>query len=403
MFVSCRRAVGDRNGERGLALVVAVFFAIIICGLVFSGTMALKTHRTKTETSYRLHGQAIQLARSGLYEALAWFRKQTSQPVVTFAPQRNTAATPPILDTEDPDIGTVREVEIAGSIWGRYEVWKRWDTDPDPVRLAWRNRVRAEDVSLQRGAATLGTVWRVRSIGIIYLRKDASRPYHQAPNQVLARDLAETELRRLTLAPPGQAAICTSTPSGSSVNNRGKVSGTPGAGIFYRAAAGNPTVAAGSVIGLPPLSSSGTYNSTTKAVFGVTEDELRSLADDIVTTSASFPSPLPTASLLFAETNLTFDAARPLRGNGIVYVRGNVVLTAGSNSWFTGLLYATGTVTITAPCELSGTVVALGRVTVAGAMDIANVTFDEAVLNKLRTESGQYRIGGAVRRLNVTE
>src|SRR5687767_12797458 len=144
MLVSCRRAEGCREDrERGLALVVAVFFAIIIVGLVFSGTMALKTHRTKTETSYRLHGQATQLARSGLYEALAWFRKQTAQPVVTFAPQRNTLVTPPVLETEDPDIGTVREVEIAGSIWGRYEVWKRWDADPDPVRLAWRNRVRA--------------------------------------------------------------------------------------------------------------------------------------------------------------------------------------------------------------------------------------------------------------------
>jgi hypothetical protein len=389
--------------ERGVALILGVFFAIIISGLVFSGTLALKTTRSKTETTYRLHGQAMQLSRSGLSEALGWFRKQTSQPVLTFAPVRNTMAVPPILETEDPDIGTVREVEISGSIWGRYEVWKRWDADPDPIRLAWRNRVRTEDISLERGAASLGTVWRIRAIGIVFRRVDPGRPYNAAPNQVLARDLAETELRRLTLAPPGAAAICTSQPGTTVVNAKGKVAGVTGAGICHPQGGPGPTYPPGTVTGLPPVSALAGYDATQKSVFGVTEDELRSIADDIVYNPVDFPSPIPPGSVLFVDGNITFDAARPLRGNGIVYVRGNVTLAPSSNSWFTGFLYATGNVDMNAPCELAGSVVALGRAQVLGTMDVANVSYDDATLNTLRTEIGQYRISGAIRRLHAAE
>ena len=69
---------------------------------------------------------------------MGWFRKSPTQPVATFAPVRNLSVSPQILETNDPDIGLMREFQISGPIWGRYEVWKQWDADPDPVRLAWR-------------------------------------------------------------------------------------------------------------------------------------------------------------------------------------------------------------------------------------------------------------------------
>src|SRR5690606_18676464 len=150
---------------RGIAFVLGFFFAIIVAGLVATGTLVLSSTRTRTEVNFRLHGQAAQFARAGLTEALGWFRRQTTQPVTVFAPVLDTTVTPPVLDTMDPDVGIVREFEIAGVIWGRYEVWKAWAGDPDPERLAWRQQVQVEDISAERGIAGAGNVWRVRSVG----------------------------------------------------------------------------------------------------------------------------------------------------------------------------------------------------------------------------------------------
>jgi hypothetical protein len=389
--------------ERGTALILGVFFTIIVTGIVVTGTMVLRTNRQKTETNFRLHGQAAQFARAGLIEALSWYRKQTSQPVLAFDPRLDTAANPPVLDTIDPDIGIVREFSITGAVWGRYEVWKQWDADPIPARLDFRRKVQMTDVSLERGAATLGNVWRIRAIGYIYRRADPSRAFDEQPNHVLGRETVETEMRRLTLAPPGEAAICTRTPSTSIVNSRGRVQGGAGAGIFYPSGVGNPVVSAGSVIGSPALAPSATYDDSVEAVFGVNADDLSSLADDRIYSDATFPNPVPQKSVYYCETNLTFTAARPLKGNGIVYVRGNVTMNLGSNSWFTGFLYVDGNVTLTAPNEFNGTLVATGYVQVLGVSDFSNVTYDDGALNALRTEVGQYRLSGAIRPVHTTE
>ena len=117
---------------------------------VISGSEMLKSNQTRTETQFLLHGQATNFARSGLTEAINWLRRQVVQPVTVFEPVLDTAATPQIIDTLEPDIGLVREFQITGNIWGRYEVWKQWDADPDPARLAWRQQVQVRDVSLLR-------------------------------------------------------------------------------------------------------------------------------------------------------------------------------------------------------------------------------------------------------------
>ena len=41
-------------------------------------------------------GQALNAAQAGLTEGVSWFRRQTLQPVTTFQPVQNLAATPPI-------------------------------------------------------------------------------------------------------------------------------------------------------------------------------------------------------------------------------------------------------------------------------------------------------------------
>src|SRR5690606_15406859 len=108
--VPCTRVVDSREGrsaalaapearhalhahERGIAFVLGFFFAIIVAGLVATGTLVLSSTRTRTEVNFRLHGQAAQFARAGLTEALGWFRRQTTQPVTVFAPVLDTTVT----------------------------------------------------------------------------------------------------------------------------------------------------------------------------------------------------------------------------------------------------------------------------------------------------------------------
>src|SRR5690606_10760878 len=265
-----------RDAESGLALVLGILFTIIATGLVVSGTLSLRAHRAKIETNYRLHGQAQQFARAGLIEALGWFRKQTAQPVLTFNPILDTTATPPILDTQEPDIGIVREFQISGVVWGRYEVWKEWEGDPVPARLAWRRQVQCEDVSTQRGSAGAGNVWLVRSVAYVFQRTDPGKAYNEAPNRVLSSAILETELRRLTLAAPGMAAVCCGKPGGSAVADRVNIQGNGGAAVYHRTVSGQNISVSGGPVTQGGISGSGTspYDDSVQAVFGVSEDEL---------------------------------------------------------------------------------------------------------------------------------
>jgi len=383
-----------------MALIFALLFAVIVGGLVVTGSMTLRSHRAQTEINFRLNGQTVQFARAGLIDALAWFRKSKTQPVTAFNPQLDTAATPPVLETLDPDIGIVREFQISGPIWGRYEVWKKWDADPDPQRLAWRKQVQVEDISAAAGAAGAGNVWRINSVAYVYRLVDGSVGFDTAPNQVIATDIFSSEIRRLTLAPPGQAAVCVREAGKTTINGRVNLQGGLGAGIFHKSDTGLVTVQNSPTIkGSPGISGSASYDDSVEAVFGVSEQELRVLADSRITDPATFPSPVSRSSLYYVDVPaLTFNAARPLVGTSVVYVKGNVTFDEGSKSLFGGLLFVDGDVTLGDPMEFNGTLVCTGTLNVVGRTDWTNLNYDDDVLNGLRIEIGQYRLSSAVHR-----
>ena len=365
----------------------------------------MDAHRSKTETSFRLHGQALQFARAGLIEGLGWFRKSKTQPVALFEPVFDPGATPPILETTDPEIGIVREFQISGSIWGRYEVWKRWDNDPDPERLAWRKQFQAEDITQQSGATGTGSVWRLRGIGYVFRQVDPTVPFDQFPNQVLGNDILGTEIRRMTLAPPGQAAICSRTGGATTIDRKVNIQGGLGAGVFYQAGTGNVTVInSPTIVGSPGLSPSSSYDDTVEAVFGVSAKELQAIADDVITVASAFPSPVARNALYHVEVpQLDFTDTLPLVGTAVIYVQGDVVFNVGSKSYFTGLLYVDGDVTIREPCDLNGTVICTGTVSVVGQSDWININYDDEALNALRKAIGQYRLSAAFRQISSAE
>ncbi len=392
--------------ESGVALILGVLFTIIVFGLVVSGTLLMKAHRTKTETSFRVYGQATQFSRAGLIEAMGWFRKSPTQPVTVFQPVLNTGVSPAVLETNDPDVGLMREFQINGPIWGRYEVWKQWDTDPDPVRLAWRQKMQAEDITTRVGASGAGNVWKIQSVGYVFRQMDPSVPFDQYPNQVLGTDILASEVRRLTLAPPGQSAICSRAAQLTTINNRVNIqAGLTANSVYSSASASTGGV---NIIGSPtivgPRSTSSSYDDSVEAVFGVSEKDLQVLADDYITSQAAFPSPVAASSLYYVEVpQLDITPARPLNGTAVIYVKGDVVFAYNSKSFFTGMLYVNGDLTIREPCEINGTIICTGNVTIWGQSDWININYDDEALNNLRTAIGQYRLSAAIRKILSSE
>lgn len=404
--IRCHRHGAPPEEQGGFALILALFFTILTVGIVCSATLIEDAHRQKTRTNFRLFSQANQFARSGLTEANSWYRRQTSQPVAVFDPVVDLSVVPPIMDTDEPEIGIVREFRIEGKTWGRYEVWKAWEGDPDPDRLAWRRQMQARDVSPQRRTGLGGTSWRLRSIGYVFEREDESVRFDQQPNRVVAVDILETEIMRRKLSPPAQSALTVGDGNSAHINTMGRIrGGSTGSGIYYPAGTGTPTVGPARdnrVTGTPTLAQApGAVDLSCESVFGLSYTALKASADHVVTDRRNLPSPMPELSTVVIEMpSITFDAATPLAGFALVYIRGNCMIRPGSNSNFSGLLYVEGNLDVRAPSEIDGAVVVTGNFTLQGAGDFATINYNDEVLNTLRQSVGQYRFMGPFRPIN---
>lgn len=393
----------ERNqNEKGIAIILALFFVLIAVGLVSSGVILMKSNTDLSELRFRRENQAKQFARSGLTEALSWFRRQTAQPVTDFAPALDASATPKIMDTDDPNIGLVREFEIEDGVWGRYEVWREDETDTDSTRLEFRRKYQAKDLSAERGFSASGSVWLMRSVGYVFERKSTTAAWNQKPNRVLAVSTIESEVQRLSLQLPGAAAINIQRGPNATINTKGRVrGGTTGAGIYYPSSTPKPITGPkkdNRVTGSPAVSAGGTYDDSVKAIFGVSRDELRSMADLVITDPDDFPDPIPENAIIFVEASvLKFDAARSLNGTGLVFVEGSVTMISGNNSFFTGMLYIDGNMTMRETSDIYGAVVVTGNMTVQGSGDYATIYYDGDALSQLNSRIGQYRWSGAFR------
>lgn len=391
--------------EAGNAIVLGLFFLVLAMGVIVSGTVTTEAMRTASDLQFRANAQATQLARSGLTEALSWYRRQAVQPVDRFEPRLDPVANPPLQDTMDPVIGLVREARVGGTISGRYEVWREWLGDPDPERAGLRRQLAARDISLSRLGAPGGAAWRLRSVGFVFSERDPTRAFDETPNQVLASAIAEAEILRLRLQPPGTSAISTRDAQRITIGSNARVEGGAGAaGIFALEGSGAPTVS-GTLTGTPSLLQDPAYSCTPELIFGVTLRDLYATADLVVETGVQAPAPLPENSLVVIEGDAVFDVSRPLRGTAVVLVDGNLTIAPGSASSFHGLLYVNGNLDVAAPADFTGAiVVADGKsILVRGIGDWVTIHYDAEVLESLRREIGQYRIAGAIRVLDRGE
>jgi len=249
-----------------------------------------------------------------------------------------------------------------------------------------------------RGEAVAGTVWLIESHGFIFERPDSSLALDEGPNRRIATASVGIEIRRMVIAPPAAAAISDSVGMAVTIGSRARIRGGGGAGVAYGSSTGSPIFLSGSeVSGSPSSTSIPGYDGSLKAIFGLDLTQLKSMADLSTMDEGVVPANAGEFALTVIEDDVTFDAARPLRGTGIVVIQGSCTIDSGSNSLFNGLLWVSGTLEIRAPSYLRGICISNGVVDVRGTGgDYAEIDYDDEIIDDLLVRMGRYRTSKAV-------
>ena len=326
-------------------------------------------------------GQADNAARAGLIDAINWFQRQPSQPVANattpdaaFNPQSSTG------DTIDPTVGLVKQFAISdkSQLWVRYEVSNVHDIT---------------DLRTQNHVAGEGLVWSLQSIGYVYKQADPSMPYNHSPNQVLATSKMTTEIRRLGLILPADAAVVVNDRSTVTLANNSQLLGGSFPGLVYYTGSQGPTFSgSGNKISASAVQLTGSNQAMMpEGIFTTQLSEIRLMADQLVSAGGTLPKSFPANKMLFVDGNATFNAQTPLTGTGLLIVNGDLTVTTDANTLFTGLIYVTGNATLEGPGMISGALVVGGALSLDGKSDTLTVQYDQDILNTLRQQIGQYR------------
>jgi hypothetical protein len=405
--------------------------------LIMSDMDMMRAGAAEKAVSFAENGQANSVAQAGLNDALAWLRRQRLQPVTTFAPQRDLTANPVVNETDDASIGLVREYEISPGVWGRYEVRAGRPMDPfvdsnqngrydlgeaftdlaRPVGLVggllsglvageqsdgygdgeWTPSRWTRDISLERGWAARGTVWRLESRGLVYRRERADLPLGRDPNTLVSSVTVASEVRRLVMTPPATAAICAPNTGSVVLGDRVRVRAPGGLAIAVGSTSGTLSQATGAeVIASTRYASVPGYDVSVKRIFGVEWPELKSMADVSSQRLAGVPDEVGNGTMVVLERDLTYDANLPLSGSGVLVVRGNLTVAADSKSYFSGVIYVDGNVTINGPAMIRGMLISTGRVELRGSSgDYVELESDPTTVTRMLGSISSYRFARA--------
>ena len=419
--LSAPRETRRNASESGVVLIWTAISMLMIMGIIAAGMMKTKSLDRVTDVEFSATGHAREVARAGLTDAYAWFRRQEVQPVYSFAPQLDLSATPQINQTEDPSVGIVRTFEISPGFWGRYEVLhpqgeESWiDTNGDGIfdpvddtytdlngNGQWDAATGTRDVSNARDVLGFGANWILHSRGTVYRVRDETIPVDQLPNERVASATLETEIRRLAYAPPAQAAVCCTGGDDIIFGNNSRIrGGTDDLGVVNYAAAsfsqlsGVPVVSGAEVYG--DMTGVPDYHGEVTDIFGVSHDQLRGMSD-IATSDPinGLPERMPDSAMVYIEGNPHFTVDRPLRGSGILIVKGDLYIETGSNSFYQGMIFVEGSIYINGPSYFRGQLIATDAVHVYGsAGDFSEVEYDERMSTLIMRKLGQYRFAKA--------
>jgi|YNPBryunderm2012_1023409.scaffolds.fasta_scaffold00198_10 hypothetical protein len=356
----------DRN--EGFILVFIILLILILSAFIAVGMAIVLNLQRSLKVSFDVNLKADEIANAGIEDAISWFKRQLTQPVTVFSP-KGPPDMPQENDTEDSTVGLVREYLISGNIYGRYEVPKS----------------EVEDVSIRRGLTQTGSIWKITSYGYVFQKLDPNKKFNEAPNRILGQSKLSTEIRRVGVTLPMEAAILAE--KDVRIGNGGRIRG----GIATK---GRVTTETRDVQGT--ISENPHMSLDSLSVFGLSMDELSTLADISVSNVNELPEKLPSSALIYIDGNAQFGRDRPLNGGGILIVNGNLNIQAGSNSNFTGLIYVVGNESSDyiqqAPSLISGCLVVTGSVVnIQGTGEISEIDYDKNIIDMMKRRVGLYR------------
>lgn len=359
--------------EEGSALIWSLFFVSVTTGLMLSHSWEMRSNRKQMDVRFRQLEHARLFARSGLVEATSWFQKQPVQPVTAFAPRKDPTAEPPVDETDDPTIGLVREFEVRGSLWGRYEIRKD----------------ECVDTSASHGAAP-GTVWDVGARGILFQRIDANRPFDRYPNTVIAIQSTRTEVRSLIISLPAPTALVIPDPGKLTMHGSDiTISGGSQAGIACDAASA-PLAVLDIVSGTPAVLGLPGLQVGPESLFAMRAEKLELLAD-IKVAGEEWQLRRPMAGrFAFASSSLAVTDTAPLQGSGVLFVNGSFKVVAAERSDFQGLIVVNGDAALCGPFHLRGSLVVNGSLELYSDTGPVEIIYDTAVLSQVQDQLGRY-------------
>jgi len=413
--------------QKGFSTLLAIGIITLVFLMILSGLLMVNLASKLIARQLLYQGQALNAAEAGLVDTLNYFRRQAGT-VTNFDPKNDPLALPvPFDDSDEPATGIVRDYHVSnlGNVCARYEV-RRQDLDGNGTVDPSEEGRGVQDITRSRGKLTapLGNVWLIESIGFIYidptgtcdLNNDGDadpnndpvpapdyfyqdRPYTSTTPAVLVRRVLRTQIQRMTVTLPGQAAVFSELGTGIDIGNAGgdnvRLLGGPGGyGLMYHTGTGpvnrNPTSDVQG--GLGPEGFVDPWADEILEVFGVTQAELTGSANGVFTSESDPLLPTSWSLQLFVITgNGNWTAAEPLIGSGVLVIFGNCTVPAGSN--FQGFIYCMGNYSQEGPSLVSGAVMAKGTVTIFGAGDTAEIDYDSNMMNQVQAEMIQYRFG----------
>lgn len=374
---------GERASERGSSLVWALFFVSLTTGILVAHSLEMSANRKTMDTRFRRVDLAQSVAESGLTDAIAWLRRQPVQPVQAFEPRRDLTAEPPVDETLDESIGLVREFEVNGSLWGRYEV----------------RTSEAIDVSARYGE-TAGTVWDLGARGYLFERIDPNRRFDQKPNRLLSSQTMRTEARGLSLRLPNASAVTLKDSRTLEVLSGTLIDGSGGPALCYDLArsGGSILAATAELVGTPSILPLGSVSLDLQTVFGLREDQLRATADVVVESPRQLQGREFRDQLVFVPGDIELDSALDgLRGRMVLAVAGNFTAPEFNNSDFRGVMYVGGALVLEGPFHFAGTLVVAGPMKVGGSADQVVIRYDPAEVTAIQDSLSQYRSTNEVR------
>ncbi|MDD5260023.1 MAG: helix-turn-helix domain-containing protein [bacterium] len=381
-----------KNSQRGSIVIYLILILAFLLALIPTIARMISVSAKDTKHQLLTTAMADNIAKAGLIDTVSWFRKQMIVKGTGYYPNPDDAFYPRQAsgDTEDEATGLVKTYLLNDEeqTWARYEI-KRQPASPQPYDAHAVHDITDQRTNFPAGD---GLVWYLESQGFIYKKVDPTKNYNEEPNRVLSKSRMSGEIRQLSMSLPVNAAVSCVQGNQVHVNSNGIIDGgTDAYGVARVGGSAAVKTGTGKIIGTPSAQVSGITSPAVDFVFGVTESELKGLADYLVNSISNVPTPYPTMSFVFVEGDLEFNSAHPLVGGGILYVNGDLTLDSTSNTLFSGLIYVTGTTTIEGPALIQGAVVSIGGMTISGLGDVAEIDFDGSILTTVRQQLAYYR------------